>query len=272
MTASIVLLGMRAIDVLLIATGVLLLLLERVPSLRRVRSAVLRPYFAADVACLITGYIALARAGMLYVAGASSGLHGTGAASVASLHPPLWATVSMSVVLLDLGNYVAHLLLHRHEALWELHKVHHSSPVLDWLATFRSHILEQVVRRLLAPALLVVVGMPFDAIAVAGAVFLAWATLNHSNLKVDLRILEPILITPRLHHLHHVPARSNTNFGTVFSLWDRLLGRLDTRDAAPGEALGVPGEVGSYPQGFWNQLREPVRRIAASSGRAREVG
>jgi lathosterol oxidase len=51
-----------------------------------------------------------------------------------------------------------HLSLHRFEALWQLHEVHHSSPALDWLATFRSHLLEQALRHFATPLLLVAVG------------------------------------------------------------------------------------------------------------------
>ncbi len=84
----------------------------------------------------------------------------------------------------------AHWLLHRVDALWEFHKVHHSSRTLDWLATFRSHLVEQVVRRLVAPLLLLVAGFPLDVIVAAAAIFTVWATFNHSNLRARLGPLE----------------------------------------------------------------------------------
>jgi hypothetical protein len=53
--------------------------------------------------------------------------------------------------------------------------------------------------------------------------------------------------------------------GTVFSVWDRLLGRLETMTVAPEAELGVPGEP-SYPEGFVEQMVEPFRRLRRSSG------
>jgi len=81
------------------------------------------------------------------------------------------------------GTTVAHWLLHRVDFLWELHKVHHSSPTLDWLATFRSHVIEQALRRLIAPVLLIVAGFSTDAVVLAGSLFYAWAAFNHANLR-----------------------------------------------------------------------------------------
>jgi lathosterol oxidase len=87
---------------------------------------------------------------------------------LASANLPLWATTPLALVAIDLGNYLAHILLHRYGALWEFHKVHHSSRTLDWLATFRSHIVEQALRRLIAPALLIIAGFPIKAVVLAG--------------------------------------------------------------------------------------------------------
>ena len=162
---------------------------------------------------------------------------------------------------------MAHWLLHRVDWLWEFHKVHHSSPTLDWLATFRSHLVEQAFRRLVAPLLLIVAGVPLDAVALAAALFLGWAILNHSNLRLPLRFLEPLLVTPRLHRLHHVPRTTERNLGTVLTLWDRLRGTLVVAEPAAEAVLGIPGETTTYPQGWARQLVEPVAAI----GRARRA-
>src|SRR5262249_24736250 len=144
--------------------------------------------------------------GVAYVVATSQWIGASwGIPRLASLNLSMWITVPLALVAIDLGNYAAHFLLHRYEALWEFHKVHHSSHMLDWLATFRSHLLEQVLRRLIAPALLIILGFPLKAMVLAGGLFTAWTMLNHSNLKLNLRFLEPILITPRLHRLHHIP-------------------------------------------------------------------
>jgi sterol desaturase/sphingolipid hydroxylase (fatty acid hydroxylase superfamily) len=149
--------------------------------------------------------------------------------------------------------------MHRYDALWEIHKVHHSSRVLDWLATFRSHIVEQISRRLLAPLMLIFLGVSPNVVALAAGVFYAWAMLIHSNLNLNLRAIEPLLVTPRLHRLHHDSNATNRNLGTVFTIWDRLLGKFDVRDVAPDVIFGVPAEVHTYPQGWWRQFLAPLR-------------
>jgi sterol desaturase/sphingolipid hydroxylase (fatty acid hydroxylase superfamily) len=73
--------------------------------------------------------------------------------------------------------------------------------------------------------------------------------------------LESILITPRLHRLHHVPETDSCNLGTVFTFWDRLRGTLMVADVGPETALGVVDEIETYPQRWADQLIEPPKRI-----------
>ena len=99
------------------------------------------------------------------------------------------------------------------------------------------------------------------AIAATIAVYAVFALIGHSNLAVDLRWAEPLFITPRLHRLHHVPATTHNNFGTVFSLWDPVAGTLTVRDTASEEPIGVPGELDGYPQRFLDAVRQPLRQL-----------
>ena len=166
--------------------------------------------------------------------------------------------LALALVVYDLGAYLSHRLLHRFDLLWRIHKVHHSSRSLDWLATFRGHVLEHVLRNTLSPVLMILVGFPLAAVALAAAVHAASSVFVHANLGLNLAFLETVLITPRLHRLHHVVETSDKNFGTLFSAWDRLAGVLVT--SARSGTLGVPGEVESYPQTWGRQLVEPFRR------------
>jgi sterol desaturase/sphingolipid hydroxylase (fatty acid hydroxylase superfamily) len=246
-------------------TGLLLAALEQVPQLRFRESSFFRRYFISDVIYLLTGYVAVASLSLSYIILGSSFVGKTiGLPQLASLKLSLWVAVPMALLALDLGQYISHYLLHRYDFLWEFHKIHHSSPVIDWLATFRAHFVEQVVRRIIGPLLLIVAGFPVSAALLAGGIFIAWAEFNHANLKLDLRFLEPVFITPRLHKIHHVPATMERNLGTIFTFWDRLRGTFVRAD--PGEASArVPvfgnGEA-NYPQTWATQLVEPIRRIA----------
>jgi sterol desaturase/sphingolipid hydroxylase (fatty acid hydroxylase superfamily) len=238
-----------------------LALLERVPRWRCRPQAFLRAHFGTDVVYLGTATLAGTSVALAYV-GAASALVGayTGLPRLSALQPPPWVMVPLAVLAIDAGNYATHWLMHRVEFLWELHKIHHSSRELDWLAATRFHILEQMLRRLLAPVLLIVAGFPLAAVAVAAGIFTAWAAFNHSNLRFGWPWLERVFVTPRLHRLHHDPATSERNLGTVLTLWDRLRGTLTLPAGTAPHQLGVPGEVETYPQGWNAQLIEPLRR------------
>jgi sterol desaturase/sphingolipid hydroxylase (fatty acid hydroxylase superfamily) len=258
-------------NIVVLAGLLVLVVLERLGPLRRLSLPVFRPSFAGDLGWLAIGLL-LSSAAMTYFRWGSSLLGSWGIPRLAAVSVPLWVTSLLALLLLDVGNYASHLLMHRFGTLWEFHKTHHSIRTLDWLAAFRFHAVEIVIRRLVTPLLLVAAGMPLKAVALAAAALQLWGMLTHSNLGINLRFLEPLLITPRLHQLHHVPASSETNLGTVLSIWDRLLGRLETRSVPPDVELGVPNESRTYPQGFFKQLAEPFRRMKTFPGREGQEG
>jgi lathosterol oxidase len=247
-------------NVFLAAVLAAIVLAERLPRLAFERQPFLRPHFASDLFYLATSVVGI---GLLLRAAGVRLSEVTGAWLPALPELPVPALWLVAIVLYDLGSYATHLLLHRSETLWRFHKVHHSSPRLDWLATFRGHAVEHVLRNLASSVLLLAAGFPASAVAVAATAYGAFAALNHSNLRLDLRWLEPVFVTPRLHRLHHVDRMGPRNLGTLFSCWDRLRGSLVTDPATPSYPLGVPGELESYPQSWLPQLVEPLRRREA---------
>jgi sterol desaturase/sphingolipid hydroxylase (fatty acid hydroxylase superfamily) len=79
-------------------------------------------------------------------------------------------------------------------------------------------------------------------------------------LRLPLAWAEALVVTPLLHRLHHVPATTEHNFGTVFSTWDRLAGRLIVRDVGADTPLGLPRARATYPRSWLAQLRAPFDR------------
>jgi lathosterol oxidase len=237
---------------IVIVAALVVILAERTRLVRR-RLPFLRANFLGDVAFLLVSWIAIAKLTLRWV------MYATDAVGLTWLDGiPLWLETVLALVFLDLGNYLGHWLMHRYEPLWRVHAVHHSSPALDWLATFRSHLLEQLLRRVTAPLLLIACGVSPAAAAIAGGILIAWGgVFVHSNLALNLRFLEPILITPRLHHLHHVAASADQNLGTLLSVWDRLLGRLVVHDVPRDTLLG--NGAPAYPQTFGRLIVEPFR-------------
>jgi sterol desaturase/sphingolipid hydroxylase (fatty acid hydroxylase superfamily) len=217
---------------------------------------------------LATGWLAGAPLAARWVAAASASVAPwTRLPAVAWPALPFLLQAAVALVLLDLGNYLVHWALHRWDVLWALHEAHHSSRELDWMATFRSHLLEQLLRRVLAPLGLVVLGVPAPAVGVAAAVFVAWAMLNHANVRLPFSGLESVLVTPRLHRLHHVPATTERNLGTVLTVWDRLRGTLVATEPAADAELGLPVGRDVYPQDWARQLVAPWRRRRPAASR-----
>src|SRR5262245_28511808 len=235
---------------------------ERLPRLRFEPSRLLRRCFATDLFYLATGAVGLGVA-LRHAGLGLAAAFGIGAAPLAALPAPL--AVALATLLYDLGAYATHLLLHRIDWLWRFHAVHHSSRTLDWLATFRAHAVEHALRHLASPVALLLLGFPVGVVAAASAIYAAWAALNHANLRLELRWLEPVFVTPRLHRLHHVPGTSGANLGTIFSLWDRMRGSLVADPDAAQRPLGVPGEIDTYPQSWLEQLVEPFRSRPAGA-------
>jgi sterol desaturase/sphingolipid hydroxylase (fatty acid hydroxylase superfamily) len=168
--------------------------------------------------------------------------------------------------------FAIHAGLHRSELLWNVHKVHHSSRRLDFLATTRTHAFEQFVRNVPAQLVLFALGFGADTIATAVLVLGGFGVLNHSNLRLPLHRLEWLFITPRLHRVHHVPTTSLNNYATIFSVWDRAAHTLVRRDTPADAVLGVPGEVDTFPQPFLAAFREPARQILADRRQRTAVG
>lgn len=150
-------------------------------------------------------------------------------------HSAPWiARVLLLLVLTDLANYWVHRAMHRVPALWRLHRVHHSSERLDWLATARGHPLDLALS-------LTVIALPSYALGATteGAVLITFLFLYpfllHTDAKLPVPAVDHVVVTPRFHHWHHSadPIAHGRNLGSVFSVWDRLFGTALTVDHLP---------------------------------------
>lgn len=260
-------------------TAFVLMGLERVPRARLRPARLWRAHAPTDVVYLLTGGVAGTSLALAWVGAAGAALDAWTGLGSRWQAVPFAAQVAVALVALDLGNFACHRLLHRVDALWRFHEVHHSSLQLDWLATFRSHVGEQALRWVLAPALPIVFGLPLGAVAVAATIFVSWAMVVHANVRLPLGPLRRHLVGPGYHRVHHVPRTTERNFGTMLTCWDRLLGTMAASDAAPDAAVGLPRGRLAYPQRWDAQLLAPFTwsravRFAAGAGtdgRARRV-
>lgn len=159
----------------------------------------------------------------------------------ALLAVPIAVRVVAFYLLADLGSYWMHRLIHtRH--LWRVHRWHHAPTQMYWLAGVRATIPQQIIFNLpyvLAAPLLA--GLPtwaLVAMVIEGVVRNNWM---HMNVTWRSRRLEWILVTPRFHHLHH-SADSHLhhgNYGSLFTLWDRLFRTYRDPDAYTPKRFGT---------------------------------
>lgn len=238
---------------------VLVAILERVPALRFRVLRSPRPYLSTDLAWYGVAVGATAISVFLFRPQLAKLAVPVVANSVQSLPVPV--QVLLALLVFDFVSFCVHRWLHQVDTLWCFHKVHHSSLQLDGFATTRAHMLENFLRFIPAQAALFIVGIPVELVTPTVAVVAAYGITNHSNLDPHLRVVEAILVTPRLHRRHHIPSTTQHNFGAIFTMWDRMFGTLVRRDATPDERFGVPGEVDAYPQRFSTAAREPLRQL-----------
>ena len=124
-------------------------------------------------------------------------------------------------------------------------------------------MLENLLRFVPGQLVLVLIGIPAAQVAPTVALAAAYGIVDHSNLGVNARPVEGVLVTPRLHRRHHVPETSDKNFGAMFTIWDRLFGSFTAVDTQPDERFGCPGEVDTYPQRFAPAVVQPPCDIRA---------
>jgi sterol desaturase/sphingolipid hydroxylase (fatty acid hydroxylase superfamily) len=161
---------------------------------------------------------------------------------------PGWGQVVAAVLLLDFYNYLVHRMLHRFSWLWPLHGVHHADVDLDVTTGFRHHPGEAVLMTLLGIGFAMLAGVPLLVWSVYATVTNMAVLMQHANIRLPQeweRVLTWVLVTPGMHRHHHAVDRAihDTNYGALFSIWDRLFGTYratspDIRDAQP---IGLAG-------------------------------
>ncbi|HAI43827.1 MAG TPA: sterol desaturase [Maribacter sp.] len=176
---------------------------------------------------------------------------------------PLWAYVFLGVALLDLiGAYLAHLVEHRVKPLWMVHLVHHTDHNVDTTTANTHHPLESLIRYMFALVGVFIVGAPIGIIMLYQSLSVVLSQFNHANIKLPKSVdkaISWVLISPDMHKVHHhyVLPYTDSNYGNIFSWWDRLFGtymHLDREkiiygvDTFPDEvANGKIGPLLKYP-------------------------
>jgi sterol desaturase/sphingolipid hydroxylase (fatty acid hydroxylase superfamily) len=240
-----------------------LFLLERFIPLRRVKRPLLGRLtvnlsFAAVAFVTVSLTVRPAAEAMLGWTGHS----GFGLAQLAAI--PSVLRPLLAFLLMDLTFYWWHRANHRIPLLWRFHNVHHLDPDMDVSTAFRFHFGELAFSSAFRVAQIGLIGPSLGSYLLYEAVFQAGTLFQHSNLRLPIgseRLLVRLLVTPRMHGIHHsqVPGETNSNYATLFSFWDRLHRTLRLNIPQSEIDIGIPGYAGDRDNSLGNALLAPFR-------------
>lgn len=158
---------------------------------------------------------------------------------------PLWAQLAVGVLLLDLiGAYLVHWTEHKVKWMWKFHLVHHSDTTVDVTTGLRHHPGETVFRIGFTIIAVMLVGAPMWIIMFYQSMSVLFAHITHANINMPRgldRALSYVFITPLMHKVHHhyTQPLTDTNYGNIFSFWDRMFGTFAQVDDAKELIYGI---------------------------------
>jgi sterol desaturase/sphingolipid hydroxylase (fatty acid hydroxylase superfamily) len=163
---------------------------------------------------------------------------------------------------LDAVSYVWHRLNHSVPLLWRFHQVHHADASFHATTAFRFHPGELLLAIPVRLAAVVALGVPPEAVLVFEVVFGAANVLEHGNYELPRRleaVARRVVVTPALHRVHHTSEwrELDSNYGTVFSVWDRLGRTLRAGDPARRIVTGLPDRAELGPPALGESLLLP---------------
>jgi sterol desaturase/sphingolipid hydroxylase (fatty acid hydroxylase superfamily) len=153
--------------------------------------------------------------------------------------------VGLAAVLLDYTLYVWHVLTHRVPFLWRFHRIHHADRDLSATTALRFHFVEMILSVPWRVAQIALIGAAPRTLSLWQTLTLAAILFHHSNLRLPIaaeRRLARIVVTPRMHGIHHsiVEHETNSNWGTIFSLPDYLHDTIRLNVPQARIDIGVP--------------------------------
>jgi sterol desaturase/sphingolipid hydroxylase (fatty acid hydroxylase superfamily) len=154
--------------------------------------------------------------------------------------------VVLGFLLLDYTLYLWHWLNHRAPGLWRFHAVHHIDLDLDTTTGLRFHFGELALAAGFRAAQVLLLGVDRETLRVWQQMLLLSVMFHHSNLNLPVEIerrLQMVVVTPRMHGIHHSTKRDemNANYSSLLTWWDRLHGRLRLDVLQTAVTIGVEG-------------------------------
>ena len=146
------------------------------------------------------------------------------------LELPLWVELLTALLVLDLmAQYLVHVLLHKIPWMWRLHIVHHSDTRVDATTGTRHHPADYLFREIFALLAIFILGLPLAFYLLYRFITIIFTYFIHANIKLPKALdkaLSWVFVSPDMHKFHHhrdLPW-TDSNYGGILSIWDRLFG------------------------------------------------
>jgi sterol desaturase/sphingolipid hydroxylase (fatty acid hydroxylase superfamily) len=149
---------------------------------------------------------------------------------------PTWLFFLIGMLLLDLvGAYFIHWIEHKIKVLWKFHMVHHADTYVDATTANRHHPGESVFRAIFTLIGVFICGAPMWLVMVYQSASALLSQFNHANISLPAavdKIISYVIVSPNMHKIHHHEVRPQTdsNYGNIFSIWDRVFGTFQVME------------------------------------------
>ncbi len=179
-----------------------------------------------------------------------------------------------ALLILDLWLYVWHRMNHQIGWLWRFHRMHHSDHSMDVTTATRFHPGEHLTGAALRLVLIAMVGIEMMELLLYESIVVAVTMLHHANISLgwaDAQ-LRWLIVTPRMHQIHHSREvlETNSNYSVVLPIWDYLCGSYVMRDDHSEVHVGLDEFPGEQWQTVLGMMKTPVATIEESASDTRE--
>ncbi|MFL9481931.1 sterol desaturase family protein [Chitinophagaceae bacterium LWZ2-11] len=179
---------------------------------------------------------------------------------------PLWLYTLVGLMVLDLvGAYLVHFVQHKVKWMWKFHMVHHADTHVDTTTANRHHPGESVFRAVFTVLAVFVAGAPIWLVFLYQSLSVVLSQFNHANFRLPDWLdnsISWLIVSPNMHKVHHHYTRpeTDTNYGNIFSFWDRIFG---TYKHTPVKQLhyGLDVLEGDQCENIRYQLKIPFRHV-----------
>jgi len=141
---------------------------------------------------------------------------------------PLWLFALVGLLLLDLiGAWFIHWLQHQVKWMWKFHLIHHSDTWVDTTTANRHHPGESVFRAVFTLLAVAIAGAPIWLVYFYQSLSVVLSQFNHANIRLPKWLdtaIAWVIVSPDMHkaHHHYTQPLTDTNYGNIFSCWDRI--------------------------------------------------